>query len=51
MKQSAPGKHYREGISLVELFERFPDGAAAERCFEERRWGDGPSYCPKGADV
>ena len=46
MKQSAPGKHYREGISLIELFERFPDDAAAERWFEERRWGDGPSYCP-----
>ena len=46
MKQRAPGKYYREGISLVELFERFPDDAAAERWFEERRWGDGPSYCP-----
>ena len=46
MAQKAPGKHYREGISLVELFERFPDDAAAERWFEERRWGDGPSYCP-----
>ena len=46
MKQSAPGKHYREGISLVELFERFPDDAAAERWFEERRWGVGPSHCP-----
>ena len=51
MKQSAPGKHYRKGISLVELFERLPDDAAAERWFEERRWGDRPSYCPKSADV
>ena len=39
MAQSAPGKHYREGISLVELFGMFPDNAAAERWFEERRWG------------
>ena len=44
----APGKHYRQGISLVELFELFPDDAAAERWFEERRWGEtgNPSHCP-----
>ena len=48
MAQSAPGKHYREGISLVELFGMFPDDAAAERWFEKRRWGaaGNPSYCP-----
>ena len=46
MAQSAPGKHYREGISLIELFDRFPDNAAAERWFEEQRWGGEPSYCP-----
>ena len=48
MAQNAPGKHYREGISLIELFERFPNDATAERWFEEQRWGETvtPSYCP-----
>ena len=38
MAQNAPGKHYRKGISLIELFERFPNDATAEQWFEERRW-------------
>ena len=48
MAQNAPGKHYREGISLIELFERFPNDATAEQWFEEQRWGETgtPSYCP-----
>ena len=40
MAQNAPGKHYREGISLIELFERFPNDATAERWFEGQRWGE-----------
>ena len=48
MARNAPGKHYREGISLVELIAKFPDDAAAERWFEEQRWGEAgkPSHCP-----
>ena len=48
MAQNAPGKHYREGISLIELFERFPNDAAAGRWFEEQRWGEAgkPGHCP-----
>ena len=48
MAQSAPGKHYREGISLIELFERFPNDTTAERWFEEQRWGEAgkPGHCP-----
>ena len=44
-KRSGPGKHYRKGIGLVELFEMFPDDAAAEKWFEETRWPDG-IRCP-----
>ena len=29
LAQNAPGKHYREGISLIELFERFPNDATS----------------------
>ena len=48
MAQNAPGKHYREGISLVELIATFPDDATAEAWFEEQRWGTAgkPSHCP-----
>ena len=48
MAQSAPGKSFREGISLIELFERFPDDAAAECWFEVARWGESgkPDHCP-----
>ena len=48
MAQKAPGKSHREGISLIELFGRFPDDATAERWFEEQRWDAAgkPSHCP-----
>ncbi len=40
MTGKAPGKHYREGISLVDLIQKFPDAATAEAWFEENRWGE-----------
>jgi len=46
MAHKAPGKHYREGISLVELFRMFPDDATAEAWFVQVRWPDGVC-CPK----
>lgn len=48
MAQSAPGKHHREGVSLIELFARFPDDEAAARWFEVARWGETgtPDHCP-----
>jgi len=45
MASNAPGKHFREGISLPQLFRMFPDDAAAERWFTEQRWPKGP-HCP-----
>ena len=33
------GKSHREGISLMELFEMFPDEETAEQWFEDCRWG------------
>ena len=49
MSKSGPGKSYRQGISLAELFARFPDDATAEAWFEEKRWGQAgrPTHCPK----
>ena len=41
-----PGRFYRHGLSLIELFERFPDEAAAEAWFVRERFCDG-LYCPR----
>ena len=48
----APGKANRNGISLMELFEMFPDDATAERWFVESRWPDGIrcAFC-EGDDI
>ena len=45
MPRKGPGRAARQGISLAQLFEMFPDDAAAERWFVTQRWGDAP-YCP-----
>ena len=45
MARNAPGKHYRKGITLTALFDKFPTDAAAEAWFAEQRWADGP-VCP-----
>ena len=45
-KQQAPGKSFREGISLIELAEMFPDEQSARLWFENRRWPDGVRPCP-----
>lgn len=41
----APGKSFREGITLAELFKMFPDNKTAEAWFESRIWKDG-RICP-----
>ena len=45
MAHKAPGKHYRAGITLIELTRMFPDDAAAERWFVKTRWPEG-IHCP-----
>ena len=42
---SGPGKHYRKGITLKEIFKMFPDDATAEAWFVKQRWADGVT-CP-----
>ena len=41
MAQSAPGKHYRKGLTLVDLFKMFPTDETAEKWFAEQRWPQG----------
>ena len=42
----APGKSDRNGISLVEIMDLFPDEASAAAWFESRRWPNGVQ-CPR----
>ncbi len=50
MAQNAPGKHYRKGITLIELTRMFPDDATAEAWFVETRWPNGVC-CPRCGSV
>ena len=46
MAYSAPGKHYRDGISIFDLHDMFPDEASAREWFESHVWPDG-RHCPR----
>ena len=43
--KNCPGKSHREGISLIELYDMFPDEPTAEKWFEDWKWG-GEVVCP-----
>ena len=45
MASRAPGKHYRNGMSLVEAVRAFDDEIAVERMFIDARWSNGIA-CP-----
>ena len=36
----SPGKHYREGVDLIQLIAMFPNEKAATEWFEATMWGD-----------
>ena len=46
----APGRNDRDGLTLFQVMEMFPDDATAEKWFEEQRWPDG-ICCPKCGSV
>lgn len=50
MAKTGSGKSYREGITLIKLFEMFPDEASAREWFEDARWPDGRA-CAKCGSV
>ena len=50
MKNKAPGKNYRKGITIASLLRRFPDNATAEKWFEDKRWPSGVC-CPHCGSV
>ena len=41
-----PGKTYRKGLTVQELFKLFPDDEAARKWMEAERWPEGPE-CPR----
>ena len=45
MAQSAPGKHFREGVSLVQAMKMFSTDEKAEQWFIDIRWPEG-IICP-----
>ena len=47
MAHEAPGKHYREGMSLVQLMDLFPTEEAAHDWFVEKRWSETGRHCPR----
>ena len=51
MAQEAPGKHYREGMSLVQLMDLFPTEEAAHDWFMEQRWSKNGLHCPRCGSI
>ena len=45
MAQEVPGKHFRKGMSLIEVMRMFSDDVTAEAWFVKVRWPHGPA-CP-----
>ena len=45
MARNAPGKHFRKGMSLVEVTRMFPDDDTARQWIESICWPEGPR-CP-----
>ena len=50
MAHKAPSKHYRKGLSFVQVADMFPNDAAAQEWIESQIWPDGP-FCPKCGSV
>lgn len=46
MTKKAPGRSDREGISIMQLFQMFPDEAASRKWLEDIRWPNGQRHCP-----
>ena len=45
MGQKAPGKHYRRGVTVMEMAEMFATEAQAVKWFEGLHWPDGDMHC------
>ena len=50
MAQSAPGKHYRKGMTLLDVAKMFGDEEKSRAWVAKQSWPDGP-YCPHCGSV
>jgi transposase-like protein len=46
MSHKAPGRSDRTGLTVLELFQMFPDEASSRKWLEEIRWPEGQRHCP-----
>ncbi|MBA4233947.1 MAG: transposase [Ralstonia sp.] len=46
MSQKAPGRSERTGLTVLQLFQMFPDEAASRKWLEDIRWPEGQRHCP-----
>ena len=46
MTHKAPGRSDRAGISVIQLFQMFPDEATSRKWLENIRWPNGERHCP-----
>lgn len=46
MSKKAPGKSERTGLTVLQLFQMFPDETASRKWLEDIRWPDGERFCP-----
>ena len=46
MSKKAPGRSDREGLTVIQLFQMFPDEAPSRKWFEDLRWPEGKRHCP-----
>jgi transposase-like protein len=46
MSQKAPGRSERTGLTVLQLFQMFPDEAASRKWLEDIRWPEGERHCP-----
>ena len=51
MATNAPGKHCRQGSTVVGLVRRFPNHATTEAWFASLRWPDSPDHQPAQAEL
>ena len=49
-KKKAPGKHFRQGLSVSQFFSKFPNDPAAEKWIAKRRWPE-EVCCPRCGSV
>lgn len=46
MCKKAPGRNDREGLSVIQLFQMFPDEKSSRKWFEDIRWPNDERHCP-----